>query len=122
MKPYASQIEKQVPLFDYSDKIPIRFGELDKYNVKAYKMLAQFYRWSNQSKKAKQVLKRLFDTIKDPALYKELVMVFDEKEKHRLKAIKSYLSILKTNPSNGDWSFLFTFQLSAPQSTVEPPY
>ncbi len=34
MKPYASQIEKQVPLFDYSDKLPIRFGELGKFTVK----------------------------------------------------------------------------------------
>ncbi|MCK5309174.1 MAG: pyruvate:ferredoxin (flavodoxin) oxidoreductase, partial [Thermoplasmata archaeon] len=34
MKPFASQEEKQVPLFDYSDKLPIRFGELGKYTVK----------------------------------------------------------------------------------------
>ncbi len=34
MKPFASQEGKQVPLFDYSDKIPIRFGELGKFTVK----------------------------------------------------------------------------------------
>ncbi|MBA3045522.1 MAG: pyruvate:ferredoxin (flavodoxin) oxidoreductase [Euryarchaeota archaeon] len=34
MKPLASQADKQIPLFEYSDTIPIRFGEIGKFTVK----------------------------------------------------------------------------------------
>jgi pyruvate-ferredoxin/flavodoxin oxidoreductase len=40
MKPLASQMEKQIPLFEYSDKIQIRTGDIGKYTVKG----SQFFK------------------------------------------------------------------------------
>ncbi len=40
MKPLASQMDKQIPLFDYSEKIPIRTGDIGKYTVKG----SQFFK------------------------------------------------------------------------------
>ena len=34
MKPIETQVEKQAPLYDYMDKIPVRTGGFDKYSMK----------------------------------------------------------------------------------------
>ncbi|MFO7619466.1 MAG: pyruvate:ferredoxin (flavodoxin) oxidoreductase [Thermoplasmata archaeon] len=46
MKPLASQMEKQIPLFEYSEKIPIRTGELGKFTVKGSQFLKPLLEYS----------------------------------------------------------------------------
>jgi pyruvate-ferredoxin/flavodoxin oxidoreductase len=46
MRPLASQIETQIPLFNYSDTIPIRTGDLGKFTVKGSQFLKPLLEYS----------------------------------------------------------------------------